>query len=49
MQDGGPSPAEHGRAEESAGMAAWLLYLSDVVASPGPPPAADASGRDRPG
>lgn len=35
MQDGGPSPAEHGRAEESAGMGAWLLDLSDVAGSPG--------------
>lgn len=36
MQDGGPSPAEHGRAEESAGMGARLLDLSDVAASRGP-------------
>lgn len=35
MQDGGPSPAEHGRAEESAGMGARLLDLSDVAGSPG--------------
>lgn len=44
MQDGGPSPAEHGRAEESAGMGAWFLYLSDVAASPGPPPASRCLG-----
>lgn len=35
MQDGGPSPAEHGRAEESAGMGDRLLDLSDVAGSPG--------------
>lgn len=36
MQDGGPSPAEHGRAEESAGMGARLLDLSNVAGSPAP-------------
>lgn len=36
MQDGGPSPAEHGRAEESAGMGARLLDLSDVAGRSGP-------------
>lgn len=44
MQDGGPSPAEHGWAEESAGMRARLLDLSDVAASPGPPPASRCPG-----
>ena len=36
MQDGGPSPAEHGRAEESAGMGAPLLDLPDAACGPGP-------------
>lgn len=36
MQDGGPSPAEHGGAEESAGMGARLLALADVAGSSGP-------------
>lgn len=31
MQDGGPSPAEHSRAEESAGMAARLRSLGDAA------------------
>lgn len=35
MQDGGPSPAEHGRAEESAGMGAWLLGLPDAASRSG--------------
>lgn len=38
MQDGGPSPAEHGRAEESAGRGVRLLNLPAVVGSPGPTP-----------
>ena len=36
MQDGGPSPAEHGRAEESAGRESQLLDLPGVAGSPGP-------------
>lgn len=36
MQDGGPSPAEHGRAEESAGRKDQLLDLPGVAGSPGP-------------
>lgn len=36
MQDGGPSPAEHGRAEESAGIGVRLLDLPDVAVSLGP-------------
>lgn len=31
MQDGGPSPAEHSRAEESAGMAAQLRGPGDAA------------------
>lgn len=36
MQDGGPSPAEHGSAEESAGMGVPLLDLQDVACGPEP-------------
>jgi hypothetical protein len=37
MQDGGPSPAEHSRAEESAGMAARLRGLGDTAVGSGTP------------
>lgn len=37
MQDGGPSPAEHSRAEESAGMAARLGRPGGAAVGSGSP------------